>query len=141
MSNRTSDQTDQPASQDFPEFPTPDDRLNEPASSLNDNQRAAIRMIVMGKTLSSIAEAIGVTRRTLYNWREDPDFQQELQRRREELWSDAAERLRAMVHSSLDIFQEHLSDPYDRARFRAANAVLRISDLRRVVPPTTPSPR
>src|SRR4029077_10816166 len=104
-------------------------------SSLNENQQTAIRMLVLGKAVAEVAQAAGVSPRTLYTWRQDPEFQEELGRRREELWSDAAERLRAMVHASLDVFQEHLSDPYDRARFRAANAVLRISDLRRVVPP------
>src|SRR4051794_33729170 len=125
MSNRTTDAPDEAASQNFPKLPTSGDRLNEPLSSLNEKQQAALRLLIEGKTFSAVAEAVGVTRRTLYTWREDPDFAEELQRRREELWSDAAERLRAMVHSSLDIFQEHLSDPYDRARFRAANAILR----------------
>ena len=129
-------------SQNFPELPTSDDRLNETPSSLNDDkQRIAIELLLAGKSFSAAAQAVQVSRRTLYTWRQDPAFQQELEHRREELWSDEAERLRAMVHPSLDILEEHLRDPYDRSRFRAANAVLRLADLRRVVPPNSPSPR
>jgi hypothetical protein len=39
------------------------------------------------------------------------------------------------VHPALDILEEQLSDPYDRSRFRAASAVLRLADLRQVETP------
>src|SRR5258708_730641 len=90
-------------SHNFPELPTSDDCLNESPSSLNDDkQRIAIELLLGGKSFSAVAQAVQVSRRTIYTWRQDPAFQRELEHRGEELWSGAAERLRAMVHPSLD---------------------------------------
>jgi hypothetical protein len=130
-----------PTSKNFRKLPIPGESSQLEPSSLNDNQHAAIRLLVLGKTLGAVAEAVGVSPRTLYTWRQDPDFLAELERRREEIWSGAADRLRAMIHPSLDVIEQHLADPYDRSRFRAANSVLRLSDLRRVVAPGSTSQR
>ena len=102
---------------------------------MSDKQLAAIDLLLGGQTIVSTAKTIGVTRQTIYNWRDDPLFDETLTSRRRELWSSAAERLRAMVHPSLDIVESELRNPYDRARFRAATAVLRLADLRKAVPP------
>jgi len=92
-------------------------------------------LLVLGNALGQTADAIDVDAKTLYNWRQDPAFIEALQARREELWEQAAQRLRAMVHPSLDILQQDLGNRHDRARFRAATAVLRLADLRRSLHP------
>ena len=104
------------------------------ASSLNDNQKVAIQLLLMGKKVSKIAEAIGVDRRTIHRWRQDELFQEELDRRRRELWSAATDRLRALVHPAIDVLEQELAARYDRMRYRAANAVLRHANLRKDVP-------
>jgi transposase-like protein len=103
--------------------------------SLNDQQKAAIAMLLMGKRLSTIAKAVEVDPRTLYNWRHHNDaFREELERRRKELWSDAADRMRALVHPAIDVLETELAARYDRMRYRSANAVLRHANLRKHVP-------
>jgi transposase-like protein len=118
----------QAVSDNFRKFPLSADRLDE-------KQLIAIELLLRGKSNKAIAQSLDVTPRTLYNWRQDELFDHELSRRRNQLWSDAAERLRAMIHPSLDVLEQQLHDNYDRARFRAANAVLRHSDLRKAIPP------
>ena len=68
-------------------------------------------------------------RRTIYRWRQNPEFSGTLEQRRLELWEEASERLRALVHPSLDVLEHQLADRYDRARFRAAATVLRLAKL------------
>lgn len=105
--------------------------LGAPANRLNDKQLACIDLILAGKTIVSISQTLGVVRQTIYNWREDEMFNEVLEQRRKAMWSEAAERLRAMVHPSLNIVERELKNPYDRARWRAATAVLRLADLRK----------
>src|SRR5688572_29353883 len=112
----------EPMSQNVPECPAAAERLS-------DKQRAAIELLLLGRRPSDIAAALDVDRRTVFRWRQDDTFREELARCRRELWSGAAERLRARVHPSLDVMEQHLADRYDRSRFRAAAAVLRLADL------------
>jgi transposase-like protein len=117
---------------DSPEFPTLADRLNKTAdsSALTERQKAAIELLLMGKTMTATARALEIDRKTLYNWRSDDRFREVLEERRRELWSDASGRLVALVHPSLDVLEQHLADRYDRARFRAASTVLKLARLR-----------
>ena len=145
---RAADERNSASSRNFPEFPNSGEALNAAGAApepqveapaevdhLTDRQRAAIEFLVMGKSPGVIAPSLGIDRRTLYNWRQDPEFKQELERRRAQLWTQAAERLRSLVHPSLDVMEQHLADRYDRARFRAASALLRLANLAKAVPP------
>jgi hypothetical protein len=98
----------------------------------NENQRAAIELLILGRKTGEVATAIGIDRKTLYNWRHEKIFREELNRRRAELWSSAGQRLAAMVHPSLDVLEAHLGDRYEGNRFRAASAVLRLVDLKKI---------
>ena len=123
-------------SENVRECPTPADRLNAAVDLLTDKQRAAIELLLRGKSMTAAATAVDVDPRTLYRWRQEEPFRFELECRRRELWDEAADRLRGMVHPSLDILERELADRYDGARHRAATAVLRLADLRKVVPLT-----
>ena len=98
---------------------------------LNEKQLAALELMLLGKKTGEIAEAIGVHRRTIWCWKKDPQFADELDRRRSQLWSRASERLAALVHPALDVLERHLGDRYEHIRFRAASAVLRLADLKK----------
>ena len=104
-------------------------------NALSPKQRAAIDLLLLGKSASDTARAVEVDPRTVYRWRHDERFADELQRRHRELWSLAAERLKALVHPSLDVLEKQLADRFDRTRFRAAAAILRLSDLRKAMNP------
>jgi len=109
-------------------FPICEDRLSE-------KQHAAIELLLLGKSFAAIAKAIEVDRKTIYNWRQNAGFCGELERRREQIWGEASERLRALVHPSLDVLEAQLQDRYDRARFQAAKTLLRLADLRKTIHP------
>jgi hypothetical protein len=105
------------------------------ADRLNDRQLLAMSMMLAGKPDGEIVKAVGVHRRTLWRWRRyDDDFRSELLRRREALCEEAGDRLRALLAPALDVMEQHLFDRYDRNRFRAASAVLHVSNLRQSVP-------
>ena len=101
-------------------------------NSLSDQQRTAIEMLVIGKALSEISKTLDIGRTTLYRWRQDAAFREAIDERRREFWEGAGDRLKDLVHPSLEVMAEHLADRYDRARFRAASAVLRLAGTRRV---------
>ena len=53
---------------------------------LSEKQKAAIELMVQCKKANFIAARVGVRRETLYKWNQDPLFEKELAKRREELW-------------------------------------------------------
>jgi hypothetical protein len=114
-------------SQDALKCPAGQNDLN--GNCLSDKQATAIDMLVMGKTYQSIADALAVDRKTIYRWRQDEDFKEELSRRRRERWSAATDRLQSMIDDSLSVIDEQLHDRYERTRFRAAATVLRVVGL------------
>jgi transposase-like protein len=103
------------------------------SDSLNEKQLAAIDLLSRGKSYTAVAKSVDVDRRTIYRWRQKPEFAGTLEQRRLELWEEASERLRALVHPSLDVLEQQLGDPYDRARFNAATAILRMVNLRKAM--------
>jgi transposase-like protein len=114
--------TESTTPQDAPECTVwPDD--------LNEKQRAAIELLVSGKSYTAVAKAINIDRSTLFRWRQDALFQQALEERHMELWSEATQRLRGLVHPSLDVLEADLNQRYDRARFRAAATILRLAKV------------
>jgi transposase-like protein len=101
---------------------------------LTEKQQNALRLLVMGKSISVIARTLDINPRTLHRWRQLDAFRRELNSLRRHLWSQAVERLRSLVHPSLDVFEEQLHNPHERSRYRAANAVLRHANLKKCVP-------
>jgi transposase-like protein len=115
--------------QNAPKCTNAGDRLNCDPVNLNEKQRAAIELIASGKSYTTAAKLLAVDRSTLFRWRQDADFQQRLQQRVSELWGSANDRLKSMVEPSLEVLAEHLEDRYDRARWRAASLVLRLTQF------------
>src|SRR5436309_10803622 len=129
MSMDTNHDADDP--ENSREFPIGKNRLSGAGVSLNERQWAAIQLLAIGKSLSAVARTIEVDPKTLYNWRQDAAFREALAARRRDLWSTAIERVRGMVNPSLDIIEQHLSDRYERIRFRAAQTVLNLASLKK----------
>jgi hypothetical protein len=123
-------------SENFRDFPI----SKNARSALSDAQHAAVAMLAMGKSFPHVAEEVKVDVRTIYNWRKLPAFRRALRKRREEIWHESADRLRAMLTRSLDIVEEQLAVRYEPSRVRAANMVLRHTGVRAAIDPTrTPS--
>jgi hypothetical protein len=106
----------------------------QPLAGLSDTQLKAVELLIGGTSITRTAQECGVDRRTVYRWRhEDGPFRAELQRRRQELWSIAADRMRSMVLTSLTIFNDALQEEWADARFQAATKLLRVVNLRKLV--------
>jgi len=90
-------------------------------------QENAIELLILGKTDREVAEAVGVARQTVTEWRnKNAVFEAELNRRRRELWSGYADALRALVRRALEVLAEDLENERDlRLRQSAAVHVLR----------------
>lgn len=68
-----------------------------------DQQRLkAIELLVTGETISSTAELVGVTRSTIYKWKEQDDFKYEMERQIAFLKSGIERKLLANVNPFLD---------------------------------------
>jgi hypothetical protein len=123
-------QTD-PTPENTRKHPICQNRLNDVWSGLTEKQKTAIEMLAIGRSLGRISRYLEVDPKTLYVWRQNPAFREALRERRRELWGDAIDRVRGMVTPSLDIVDEHLSDRYERIRFRAAQTVLNLASLKK----------
>jgi DNA-binding CsgD family transcriptional regulator len=117
-------------SRNFPKLPTAADDLNGGERDLSDKQCAAIELLAEGKNSGQVARVLEVDRRTVYTWRQKELFRRALAHRRRQLWGEVSARLRGMVHPSLDELERQLHERYDRARFRAASAILRLADVK-----------
>lgn len=109
---------------------------NDKTGQLSVEQLNAIDLLILGKRDAAVAEAVGVSRQTVCEWRNHhPVFQVEMARRRAELWEESLDRLRALVGLALEALADDLSGKDPEARRRAALAVLRLADIR-LTPPS-----
>ncbi len=105
----------------------------QPPAGLSDKQRTALEAMLGGTSVARAAREIGVDRRTLFRWRRECEpFRAELAQRRREMWIGATDRLRAMVGRSLRVLDRQLHDTYPDTRYRAAAAVLRLANVRKL---------
>jgi hypothetical protein len=129
------DNDDTMTPQNTPEHPISADDLNDPDWGLSDKQCMAIEMLAAGKYPAQVARVIEVDRKTLYVWRQKEPFRRALVQRRRQLWGSLSVRLRGLAHPSLDELEKQLFDRYDRARYRAATAILRLIDVKKCPDP------
>jgi hypothetical protein len=111
---------------------------------LSIEQENAIDHLLQGKSDRVVAEAVGVSRQTVWEWRKrDPLFIAELNRQRSEMWKEAHERLRSLTNRALDVVELQLDSGDPKASLAAAKYVLQGTQLLgetdlRVGGPTTP---
>ena len=91
----------------------------EKQPSLSDKQLAALPYLVSPKSLSEAARLANVGRTTLYRWMNDPDFREELERRRQEAAELADTELKGLRLKALIVFAESMEDPDPYVRVRS----------------------
>src|SRR5207302_1900441 len=80
----------------FREFPVA--KTAEPPNSLSDQQLRVIDLLIVGNSLTDAAAAVGVTVRTIYNWRHrDAAFTAEYEARRQLVWDQSLREMRDLV--------------------------------------------
>ena len=74
-------------------------------------QQNAVDLLIQGKNDRQVAESVGVSRQTVWEWRQrHPVFVAELNRLRQEVWGAQIERLRGLVHGAVDVLEAALQD-------------------------------
>ena len=97
---------------------------------LSIEQENAIDHLLQGKSDRATAEAVGVSRQTVWEWRNhDPLFIAELNRQRYELWSEAKERMKTLANRALDVVELQLGSGDPKAALAAARYVLQGTQL------------
>jgi small-conductance mechanosensitive channel len=111
---------------------------------LSQEQLNAIEHLLQGQSDRATAEAVGVSRQTVWEWRKrDPLFIAELNRQRSEMWTEARERMKSLANRALDVVELQLGSDDPKASLAAAKYVLQGTQLLgetnlRVGGPTTP---
>jgi hypothetical protein len=81
--------------------------------------------LLQGQSDKAAAEAVGVSRQTVWEWRNhDPLFIAELNRQRFEMWDEARERLKSMANRALDVLEQQLGSGDSKVSLAAAKYIL-----------------
>jgi hypothetical protein len=111
---------------------------------LSIEQENAVEHLLQGRSDRAAAEAAGVSRQTVWEWRNnDPLFIAELNRQRFEMWQEARERLKSLANRALDVVELQLDSGDPKSALAAAKYVLQGTRLLgetelRLGGPTTP---
>jgi len=112
------------------------------APKLTPEQLNAIDLLIFGKTDKEVAETIGVGRNTISKWYKNAFFTAELNLRREELWRDSKNRLKALVHEAVNVLSNGLQSSDEKVAVTSAVHILKTVGLYGEVKdnfgPTTP---
>jgi transposase-like protein len=86
-------------------------------------KRRALQLLLGGKAVAQVAEAIGVDRTTVYRWLKEPGFIAERNRQATDLWEAGQARLRSLVGKSLDVVERQV----EAGNLKAALAILKLT--------------
>ena len=100
---------------------------------LAERRRAAIEMLAGGQLIKRVAEALTVDPKTIYRWRQEPDFQAALSARIKEVWGEAVERMKSLAVPAVEILQRQLHSHNSDDCYRTAKFVIRLSGLERAM--------
>ena len=85
----------------------------------------SIEHLLQGKSDRAVAEAVGVSRQTISEWKNhDPLFIAELNRQRSELWWEAHQRLKSLANRALDVVELQLDSGDPKASLAASKYIL-----------------
>ena len=92
---------------------------------LSIEQANAIEHLLQGQSDRAAAEAVGVSRQTISEWKNhDPLFVAELNRQRSEMWKEARERMKALANRALDVVELQFDSDDPKAALAAAKYIL-----------------
>ena len=93
---------------------------------LTPEQLTAIDLLTAGKNDTETAQAVNVTRQTVWAWRNDNyEFIAELNRRRADIWTAQTEKLRNLASQALGVLGADLENEDPKLRQAAAVHILR----------------
>lgn len=89
---------------------------------MNEKQQRAILLMVEGKLCQEVAEVLGVTSKTISQWRADPEFRAALNQHLWDIKATHSERLRGLQGLALKTIEDCLNDAGLPAKDRLAAA-------------------
>lgn len=101
--------------------PTKSDKFR----ALSIEQQNAIEILLQGRSDRSVAEAIGVNRSTIWEWRKNPNFVAALNKQRNLMWKDSRERLKNLAGVALDTIERQLANEDGRIALTASKIILK----------------
>jgi transposase-like protein len=115
------------------QMPTePDDRR----WNLSVQQQAAADLLALGNNVTTVAEQVGVARQTVSEWlNQNRAFEAAVNQRRQELWDNATNRLRALLPDALEVLAQGLKG----GSIKAAIEVLKAAGLHGLHKPEGPT--
>jgi Na+/phosphate symporter len=93
-------------------------------SELSARQRRTIPFIVASPTIVEGLEKAKLSRKTFYQWLEQPEFKKELDRQRNEVAKNALDTLTQSLAKAVDVLVKLLDSADDRLKRLAANDIL-----------------
>ncbi|HQE96610.1 MAG TPA: helix-turn-helix domain-containing protein [Methanothrix sp.] len=85
----------------------------------------SIEHLLQGKSDRAVAEAVGVSRQTIWEWRNhDVLFIATLNRERSRLWWEARVRLKSLANRALDVVEQQLDGGDPKTSLAAAKCIL-----------------
>ena len=105
-----------------PKIPENPQIFTLPDTGISAAQLRAIEMLLTGMPVTKIAQKMGIDRKTLYDWRKNPVFQAEYNRRRLEASDAMDQRLRRLSEKAVDVVEKHLNE----GNLQAATALLKL---------------
>jgi len=112
------------------------------APKLTPEQLNAIDLLIFGKTDKEVAETIGVGRNTVSKWYKNAFFIAELNARREGLWRESKDRLKALVYDAVNVLSNGLNSSDEKIAVTSAVHILKTvglyGEVKGVFGPTTP---
>jgi hypothetical protein len=115
--------------------PTHGDTMSEATKpdktrQLSIEQESAIEHLLQGKSDRAVAEAVGVARQTIWEWRNnDILFIATLNRERAELWKESRERLKDLTGQAVDVLEQQLGNGDPKVALAAARHILQGNKL------------
>lgn len=78
---------------------------------IDERQIQAIELLISGEhTVTRIGELVGVSRQTIWNWTNDEEFKAELDKRLQEIKTNAAKQFDAKLDKAIDLYWELATD-------------------------------
>ena len=106
-----------------PKMPENAQVLTLPEAGISAAQFRAIELLLAGLSVTKVAQKLGIARRTLFDWRKNPVFQAELNRRMLEAMDAMDQRIRRLSEKAADVVEKHLND----GNLQAATALLKLA--------------
>ena len=93
---------------------------------LSIEQLNAIELLITGASDQAVADQVGVSRQTVWDWRNNEDeFAAQLERKRKGLWVSHEDNLRSLITGAIEILRQGMQSQDERIRQTAAVHVLR----------------